>query len=237
MAKKKIDILRLLYPPKCCICERPLLRSEEDFCASCADKRPIKITGHRCFRCSKPLTDKAAEYCADCEKGHEYERGWALYEYASVRDLVLKYKNQNRRSIATFFSREIVSEYGEEIRLLCPDALLPVPLSLSKERKRGYNQAEILARQIGKALSVPVLTDVLARESGGKQQKILGVSGRRNNSKNTFILYRNDVKLNSVVIVDDVYTTGNTIDAAAQVLKEAGVKKIYFLTVAVGAPV
>ena len=124
--------------------------------------------------------------------------------------------------------------FKDELERLKADALIPIPLHPAKEKKRGYNQALILAEEISKATRIPVLKDYLIRPKRTKNQKSLGRKDRQNNMKKAFQLHGNDVKLETVILVDDIYTTGNTIGAAAAVLKSVGVEHVYFISLATG---
>lgn len=100
--------------------------------------------------------------------------------------------------------------------------------------KRGYNQAALLAAELGKQLDIPVLTGFVERTRNTRPQKELEGAKRQNNLKKAFKIVQNDVKLNTIVIIDDIYTTGSTIDAVAQACREAGVKHVYFAALAIG---
>ncbi len=113
-------------------------------------------------------------------------------------------------------------------------AIIPVPLHKKRLHKRGYNQAEILAKELGKLIHIPVVTKLVVRQKNTVPQKALGATDRQNNLENAFKLEVNDVKLTTIVIIDDIYTTGSTIDAVARVLKAAGVKNVYYIAIAIG---
>ena len=115
-----------------------------------------------------------------------------------------------------------------------PDALIPVPLHKSRMRKRGFNQAALVAERMGERLGIPVEEKLLIRVKKTNPQKELNDSARRENLKNAFQLCGNDVKLKRVVLIDDIYTTGSTLDAAAAALLAAGVEKVYFLSICIG---
>ena len=115
-----------------------------------------------------------------------------------------------------------------------PDALIPVPLHKSRMRKRGFNQAALVAERMGERLGIPVEEKLLIRVKKTSPQKELNDSARRENLKNAFQLCGNDVKLKRVVLIDDIYTTGSTLDAAAAALLAAGVEKVYFLSICIG---
>ena len=103
-----------------------------------------------------------------------------------------------------------------------------------KQKKRGYNQAEVFAKALGEKVGIPVCTDLLTREKNTIPQKELNETERKNNLKNAFKITKNIVQLSYILLVDDIYTTGSTIDAAATVLREAGCKYIYFICVSIG---
>lgn len=133
-----------------------------------------------------------------------------------------------------FWGRTWPAGLGREILSWKPDALVPVPLHPAREKKRGYNQAALLAAELGKQLDIPVLTGFVERTRNTRPQKELEGTKRQNNLKKAFKIVQNDVKLNTIVIIDDIYTTGSTIDAVAQACREAGVKHVYFAALAIG---
>lgn len=151
-----------------------------------------------------------------------------------MRASVARFKYRNRREYADFYAEELVKRCGESVRSWDPDALIPIPLHKSRRRKRGFNQAELVAGKAGKILGIPVESKLLIRTRKTSPQKELNDVQRRANLKNAFQVRQNDVRLKKVVLIDDIYTTGSTIDAAASVLLEHGVEKIYFLTICIG---
>ena len=112
--------------------------------------------------------------------------------------------------------------------------MIPVPMYRKKQRLRGYNQAELLAREIADQRNLPLICDLVLRVKNTKPQKELEGKDREENLKKAFIITKNDVKLRKILIVDDIYTTGSTVDAIAEVLKKSGVEEIYFLSLCIG---
>ena len=118
-----------------------------------------------------------------------------------------------------------------------PDFLIPVPLHRHRRWFRGYNQAEILAEEIGKRLHLPVETDVLCRSLDTSPQKQLDDKARYRNMSSAFYVPESaGYKLNGkrVVLIDDIYTTGSTLEACAGELKKAGVSEIYSACLCIG---
>ncbi len=128
----------------------------------------------------------------------------------------------------------MAEQYEDLLRSWNPDALVPIPLHKTRKRKRGFNQAQLLAEKLGKRLEIPVEKGILERTKKTGPQKELNDVQRRANLKNAFQVRQNDVRLKRIVLVDDIYTTGSTIDAAAAVLLEHGAEKVYFLTICIG---
>jgi len=114
------------------------------------------------------------------------------------------------------------------------DSVTAVPLHPNRVQKRGFNQAEILAKAFSKETGIPFYKDFVKRDVDTAPLKSMTRAQRQNNLKKAFKLGRNDVKSKVSIVIDDIYTTGSTIDAVAEVLKCAGVSKIYFITIAIG---
>ena len=123
---------------------------------------------------------------------------------------------------------------GKTIRGWQAQALIPVPIHKERRRKRGYNQAELLADRLGKRMGIPVRNDLIVRCKKTIPQKNLKGAERENNLKRAFKIRRNDVKLSTIIIIDDIYTTGSTVDEMAEMLGQLGIDKIYVLTLAIG---
>ena len=114
------------------------------------------------------------------------------------------------------------------------DMLVPVPVSPGRLRQRGYNQALILAQEVSRRTGIPVREDVLYRVSDTRPMKNMGPEERQNNLKKAFQCHGNDVELNSIMLIDDIYTTGATVDACARALYRQGARRVCFLTLAIG---
>ena len=160
--------------------------------------------------------------------------GSALYDYGSMSDSVYRFKNKDRREYAEFYGRELAVRRGRWLEMIKPDALIPVPIHSSRKRARGYNQAELIAEVLSEYTGIPVNASLIARCKRTKPLKNLTGKERQNNLKKAFKIIQNDVKLDTIVIIDDVYTTGSTLDAMTRVLQSAGISNVYFLTLTIG---
>lgn len=231
---KRNLLLEILFPLRCTFCDTVLPLGEEKICRSCRGKiRYLK--GALCYCCGKPVKEEQ-EYCFDCGKRqHEFIQGAALFEYEFVRHSLYKFKYGGRKEYGVCYGDYMSRYFRNKLVQWKPQALIPVPLHKKRMRKRGYNQAEVLANDLSEYWQIPVIKDLVIRRKNTRPMKELDGVERQNNLKKAFLLGRNDVKLSTVIIIDDIYTTGNTIDAVASVCKEAGIKNIYFLTISIGS--
>lgn len=225
-------VLRLLYPNSCPFCGRVI---RERICPACREKL-VYIEEPRCMCCSKPLRLEEAEYCHDCgDRPHVYERGFALWVHSgNVQKAIYQFKYHNRRIYSRFFGEELLSRYGEAVRRWDITVIIPIPLSKKRRRVRGFNQAELLAKELSRGLNIPADTKSLIRIKDTKPQKQMDLRGRNINLRNAFAWKGRRRIRGNVLLVDDIYTTGNTLDHAARVLKNAGAGKVYFLTISIG---
>ena len=227
-------VISILYPRRCPVCDGIVKRREGLIHSDC--KRVIKPAGHLiCMKCGKPITDSDKEYCTDCVKTkHYFDRGFGVFRYRSVSGSVYRFKYSGRREYADFYAEAAMKYLGKVMRGMHADAIIPVPMYEKKRRKRGYNQAEVLAGAIGKRLGVPVRCDVAKRVRDTVPMKLLDSSERRSNLKKAFNISQNDVKFKCIILIDDIYTTGSTMDELAKQFRKRGVERIFFVTLAIG---
>ena len=233
LEKIKYEIIEYIYPRRCPICDEAIPRNKL-ICNKCRINL-VPIRGKRCIKCSKAFGDLSNELCFDCRKTlHNFEYGFALYDYESVKSSLYRYKYSGRGEYSKFYSSAIVEYLGAAIKEMRVDAIIPVPLHKKRQQKRGYNQAELIAREIGQLLGIGVRTDIVYRRKNTLPQKKLSGIKRQNNLKKAFHIAQYDVKLKRVVIVDDIYTTGATINEVAKELIVCGVQSIFFITLSIG---
>lgn len=229
---------KFFWPEICPFCGKA---SGKGICPVCQKKlEQLRIREPRCMKCGKPVRYSWQEYCYDCgHTFHYYDRGIALWIHKEpVSQSIYRFKFHNQRVFAQYYAREALIHLKTDIQCWNPDFIIPVPLHFCKMRKRGFNQAEILAKELGKVFGIPVKEKILVRIKNTKPQKILGPKERNSNLKGAFMVdNRQKDKLltgKTVLLVDDIYTTGSTLDAAAGVLKKAGAEKVYYLTISIG---
>lgn len=233
-------ILDMLYPVRCPVCSEIVIPKGSKICSPCEKKLQL-ICEPRCKKCSKPIEQDQSEFCSDCErKEYHFEYGYSLWIYDSImKKSISDFKYRYKKEYANFYIERIVIEYGRAIINISPDALVPVPIHKSKYRERGYNQAEILADGIGRELNIPVLPHLLIRNKKTLPQKQLSDKERLRNLQEAFTFNEKAIIKHSkrpikVLLIDDIYTTGSTIEACTNVLIRHGVEQIYFVTLCIG---
>ncbi len=228
----------MCFPPRCVICDGVLSGKEQYLCAACTDL-PKRIEKNFCFKCGKPV-DGEKEYCDSCKKEEKtFLMGRAAFCYDRVmRRSVLRFKYHGRQEYGEYYAFVLYKMFGGWIERTGADALVPVPVHTERLKKRGYNQAAVVARELGSRCNIPVYEDLLLRVKNTLPQKELSQKERLDNLCKAFsINHSNRVlpdNLNCVIIVDDIYTTGSTIEACSKVLRSFGVNKVFFLCVCIG---
>ena len=155
-----------------------------------------------------------------------------LYE-GKVKEVIHKIKYSNKREYLETFAG-LLAQYGEaNVRNWRPDVLVPIPMYAKQKKLRGYNQAEILANYLGEYWNLPVDTGLLKKTKDTGAQKELDRAMRRRNLLQAFEAETGS-PYRRVLLVDDVYTTGSTIDAAAQSLRRAGMTDIFYIAICIG---
>ena len=233
------EMVTLLYPRRCPLCQDILTDKAALICMKCRTKA-VPIRGPKCKTCGKPVASLETEYCPDCqEKTHFFTSGRAVFLYEKeIRKSVYQFKFHNKREYAGFYVSEMERVCGNEIRTWNPDVIIPIPMYKRKKRQRGYNQAQVIAQVIGKELDLPVVEDLLIRNRKTVAQKQLGSRERAKNLENAFKISQRWINkqetLKKILLVDDIYTTGSTLDVCAKVLKQVDIAEVYFGVLCVG---
>lgn len=227
-----MKLIELLYPRTCPFCGKV---NRSGICEECKEKLPY-IREPRCKKCGKPVRGDTEEYCHDCRKRpHNYEQGRSLWLHQTpVMESIYQFKYDHKKVYAEAYAKEMVRCFEALIREWNIDLIVPVPLHKKRRRKRGYNQAELIAGKLGEMLAIPVDSELLVRVKNTKPQKQLNDRERHRNLKHAFQVTKRSVCAENILLIDDIYTTGNTIDYAAEMLKQESAAHIYFLTISIG---
>ena len=151
-----------------------------------------------------------------------------------VKASVLAIKYHNKKEYCDFYGAQMAEKVRPYVRRYGIDAVTCVPLHRRKQRQRGYNQAAVLAKVVADELGLPFCEDMLVRRKYTTPQKKLDNLERANNIKTSMDIGRVYPEYRNILLVDDIYTTGVTIDVCARRLKKAGARHVYYSSVCVG---
>ncbi len=230
----KEKLLNILFPRdiKCLVCKEELSHNTlYSICDICMDELPF-IRGKICLRCGQPLANES-NYCLNC-KNHksEFKASRSVFLYrGAIRRMIKNLKYDNMKYLAKTFGNFIASEVmNYSVKF---DVVIPVPLSERRKKIRGYNQAYLLCGALKDKLHLDVREEVLLKTKHTSSQAYLSVGERRKNLENSFkVSDKTLVKGKTILLVDDIYTTGSTLNECAKTLKKAGAKEVYCVTLA-----
>ena len=210
---------------------------ERPLCEDCSSKLE-RIEGEMCRTCSRPFSGlvesfKKGDICLDCFRWEEstdwrgvLEKNISLFKYNDfLKEVMARYKYRGDYELVKIF----VPDFKKALRPITYDCLVPIPLSTERLYERGFNQTEALIREAGEKFK-----SVLQRVHSEKQAK--KSRRERMESPNVFTM-KSDIKElagKTILLIDDIYTTGTTLRQAAAVLRQAGVKNVLSLTIARG---
>ena len=247
-----MSLLDWLYPKRCPICLDALPPGKKLICGPCRE-RVRRVESPTCMKCGKPLSDETFEYCKNCESHMPpFVRGlsWAEYSSKYIRRMLTEVKYHENPQLLDYpcldFAEGIADGVLDEKKVLYgleklvandpekAEALVPVPVHRSKLIERGYNQAEEITKRLSKHLGLPSDSALLIRREKTRAQKELTEIERRNNLATAFFVPPQHTAYQTVILVDDIYTTGSTAEACTRTLLNAGISKVYFLSLAIG---
>ncbi len=235
MARTGEILLDLLFPRRCPLCDGILAEKERLCCRECEGKLPW-VRGPVCMKCGKPVSGGEQELCGDCRViRHSFDRGAAAFTYTGeMRQSVYRMKFENRRDYLDFYGEAMARSGARLLERWRPEALVPVPMHWRKKRLRGYNQSELLAERVSRITGIPVDKDLLRCRKYTRSQKVLSRRERLRNLSGSFAVREAGRLPRRVLVIDDVYTTGSTMDAVSGALKDAGISQVNFLTLCIG---
>jgi len=230
----------LIFPNNCLVCKEALSSAVSNgvvLCALCEQRLELN-TPPFCPKCSRHLENPNSNApCPECQKHNfVFTQAWGTSLYnAQMKNLIHLFKYKNKTSLRHLFQKQMVrfiNDYHVPINTF--DGLVAVPLHPSKMRERQYNQSEILADEISRVFQVRVLKNAIVRTRATKPQALLNEKERWTNVKDAFRI-RQPLKLKgrSILIIDDLMTTGATVCEVAQTLKNSGAKEVCVLTLAI----
>ena len=219
----------LLFPPSCVHCKA----ANSWLCQDCLADIPL-ISGSICERCGTPSPTEPSSFCEQCHnhplKTIDSIRVAAYFEDNPLRLAIHHLKYRNNKAISSVLSTILFDTYRHS--MLIADVVVPVPLHRARLRQRGYNQSELLAGKFARLAGLPLNTNTLQRTRNTASQMKLGAQERHKNVADAFTCYDRLLANRHVLLVDDVCTTGSTLDACAAALKNDGSASVVGLALA-----
>jgi ComF family protein len=229
-------LFQFFLPPQCPCCEKFLEKGEQGFCSNCLSK--IRwIEPPFCSICGIPFISQEVENhpCGTCATHRKYftmARAWGAYE-GSLQEAIHRWKYEGKTHLTPFFAEwmaEKLNCYWGHDPL---DLLIPVPLHAQRLRERGFNQVLLLVKELSRRTGIPYQKTILRKKKATLPQVNLSGTEREKGLKGAFqVTGKKELEGKSVLLVDDVYTTGATVNECSKVLLRGGAKRVDVLTLA-----
>ena len=233
----KENLIAFLYPTtaRCSLCKRVLFLQKDPFCDNCKDKISF-VDNKQCLSCGNPISDDSIkQVCINCtDKEIFFRDGISLFLYDDIsKSIIYDFKYNNQPDVA-YRCGELLSEKLRSADWFnAIDFIAYVPVSEKTFIERKYNQSAIIADAINKKCDIIIYNQLFNKKPDIKDQTTLTSQQRQENVRNAFILNDpNIVKQKNILLVDDVITSGATLNALSKLLIDAGADTIYFTTVA-----
>ena len=221
-------IFNLFFPAKCGFCEN-ITGNYNYICSNC-EKQKYNEDREHCVLCGKKIYLEK-NICSNCrERRVYYEKLIFFGEYKEVlKDKIISYKFNDRSYLYNFFAELLFPKLvDEKIELITS-----VPISRKRMKERGYNQSELIAKKLSKLLEIQH-KNLLIKKHETKRQSELSKIERSINVRNSFeIIKNNEIKNKNILLIDDVFTTGATVNECSRIIKAAGVNSIKVAVIAV----
>jgi ComF family protein len=231
-------LIDFCYPRVCAVCDT-VGAGRLEMCDPCFQKLRELEDAPACPRCAMPLATSGAP-CPYCQSAgvRPFERIVALGPFRDpVRHLIHQVKYHNRWPLAEFLADRLIEQESAKALLTETDVLVPVPLHPWRQMSRGYNQAELVARRLGKRCRIKLSSALVRLKNTETQTHLHSKEKRLENLRDAFGLLRpGSVHARHVVIVDDVMTTGATLGSAARAILDAEPESLSAIVVAVADP-
>ncbi|MGB5218102.1 MAG: ComF family protein [Smithella sp.] len=231
------DVSAVIFPPQCLGCSEIIDQGDgRIFCPSCEAKIHF-ITGSICHICGTTFPDSPADnhLCGEClENKPHFSCARAIFSYEDViLNSIHQFKYKNDISIGEMLASFMADFSFPDIDFTDYSLMVPVPLHIKRLRERGFNQSLILARAIGRKQQIPVNFSLLKRHKYTLTQTGYHKQERKQNIRGAFeVTDSKKITGRNILLIDDVYTTGATVNECAQILIKAGAQKVSVLTLA-----
>jgi competence protein ComFC len=227
----------IFFPSDCELCSRLLEHPDERIvCRSCLQGLKPRRTSF-CLCCGKFFDDSGEpHYCRACvmkRPAFSLHRSCGQY-FGSLKDIIILYKYRGFRVLGNALAAFVLLALGREASLWWEvDSMIPVPLFPEKEKQRGFNQAAVLAKELARRKNVEMIERQLIKVKNTPPQTSLEAADRHRNLKGAFeVIPNHRIKGKTVLLIDDVYTTGSTLQECSLALMKAGALEVRALTIA-----
>ena len=231
------DISDVMFPPQCLGCDEIFHpHSRQVFCPSCEEKIKF-ITGDICPVCGTTFFDSPAKshLCGNCMENKTYfsfARAAVGYE-TIILNAIHQFKYGNNISVGALLASFMANFSFPDVDFTNYSLIIPVPLHIKRLRQRGFNQSLILARALARKWQIPVNFSLLKRHKFTETQTGMNKTERKQNINGAFeVSDKGKIADKNIILVDDVYTTGATVNECAKELSKAKAKKVVVLTLA-----
>jgi ComF family protein len=220
--------INVCFPPVCLHCQERIIEQDMWLCGDCYDKLSF-MPEQQCPKCGYPTQQ---EECSNCEENHYvFTQAKSVFMFdGPAKTLVHELKYKGYTGIAKWFANQMYKAVLSEMPLPDVEYITAIPLHRVKKRERGFNQSELIARALALKLKIPYTDNLIKRKINTESQTLLNKTTRKKNLKDAYKPGRLQPTGKSILIIDDVFTTGTTVNEAGKVLLTAGAKQIYVLT-------
>ena len=229
-------LFQFFLPPQCPCCEKFLEEGQQGFCSNCLSE--IRwIEPPFCSICGIPFISKEIENhpCGACTTHRKYftmARALGAYE-GSLQEAIHRWKYEGKTHLTPFFVEWMVEGLKDYWGQDSLDLLIPVPLHPQRLRERGFNQALLLVKELSRRTRIPYRKTILQKKKVTLPQVHLTGAEREKGLKGAFqVIGKKELEGKSVLLIDDVYTTGATVNECSKVLRRGGAKRVDVLTLA-----
>lgn len=227
-------LIELVFPSeiKCIFCEAELpLKTPPQTCQNCLKHLPFKNQKEICIKCGD-LLEGGGNVCLVCKSNvRHFEKAISPFFYKNqIAVAVRKFKYSGAKYLFYPLATYMAAEYFKHN--FDVDGVVFVPMTLKSEKRRGYNQAGLLAKEFCLIAGLNLIENAVTKEKLSSKQVGLTLAERKQNVEKTFSVNKKQIRGKSILVVDDVLTSGATVNEIARVLSGGGAKKVYVLTLA-----
>ena len=228
----KEGILNALFPPRCILCDE-VLEEKGYICSLCREKE-LFMEEPSCKSCGRSILWQEESLCGNCKRHHfSFSGGMMLYQLTEeIEGAITELKYHGRKDKGLFFGMRAGERFQEKLKDLGIQGIVPVPIHKERRRKRGYNQAEIIGKGLEKQIGIPLYSDFLKRNKKTKALKDCSPVERLQNLFSAMDCEDLPGELKRILLIDDIFTTGATMEACSRKLLDAGAEEVYIMAIA-----